>query len=269
MTQERVVEVRGARLWSVRTGAGLPVAMLHGGPGMWDYLGPVAATVEDIASVVRYDQRGCGRSTGDGPFDVETAVADLDALRAAWSVERWVVFGHSWGASLALAYAVEHPEQTLGLVYVSGTGVHPTWHAEYRANRATRLAELGTDEKLAADVADPLRLSALRAWLYADGFPVNSAANRALGADADRTIETSAFAARLRELHLPTLVIHGELDPRPARFARQMAELIPGAELLLMPKVGHFPRFEAPEPFTAALRGFLSGISSPPARGQA
>jgi proline iminopeptidase len=258
--QVRFVDVPGARLWSARTGAGLPMVMLHGGPGMWDYLGPVAATVEDVAAVVRYDQRGCGRSTGDGPFDLVTALQDLDGVRAAWGVERWVVFGHSWGATLALAYAVEHPERTLGLVYVSGTGVDPAWHGEYRAERAARLTRLGTDDKLAADLADSARLPALKAWLYQDGFSVNHAANRALSADADRSTESAAFADRLRTLDVPALVIHGELDPRPARFAAQVAELIPDAELLLMPSVGHFPRFEAPEPFTAALRGFLARL---------
>src|SRR5688500_7941878 len=117
----RRVEVPGARLWSVERGRGPALVMLHGGPGMWDYLGAVAALVEDVATVYRYDQRGCGRSPGRGPYDLATALADLDAVRSAWGVERWTVFGHSWGATLALAYALTHGERTTGLVYVSGT----------------------------------------------------------------------------------------------------------------------------------------------------
>ena len=258
--RERFVDVPGGRLWSVRTGRGVPMVMLHGGPGMWDYLGPVAATVEDVAAVVRYDQRGGGRSTGGGPFELATAVADLEAVRAAWGVERWVVCGFSWGATLALVYAGEHPERTSGLVYVAGTGVDPAWHAEYRARRDARLGERGSTDSLDADVADPSRLPALRAWLFGEGFEVNEEANAALDADQDRVVETPAFAERVRGLKVSTLVIHGEEDPRPIAYARQVAELIPGAEMLAMPNVGHFPRFEAPGPFTEALRAFLGRL---------
>lgn len=69
--------------------------------------------VEDIARVHLYDQRGSGRSSSDGPFDIDTFVADLDALRDHWGRERWIVGGHSWGAVLALFYAFAHPERTL------------------------------------------------------------------------------------------------------------------------------------------------------------
>lgn len=261
----RYVDVPNARLWSVRTGTGTPMVMLHGGPGMWDYLGPVAAVVEDLAAVHRYDQRACGRSNGGPPFDVATAVADLEAVRAAWEVERWVVFGHSWGATLALAYAVEHAERTRGLVYVSGTGVDREWHAAYRAERARLLRERGATEHIAADLADPAGLPALEAWLYRDGFDVNHRVNEELGADASLYAEEGGLAARLPSLDVPTLVIHGELDPRPARFAARIAELIPGAELLVMPRVGHFPRFEAPDAFAAALRAFLGRLLPPSA----
>lgn len=53
--------------------------LCHGGPGLWDYLAPLAALLDDSVRVVRYDQRGCGRSSGaDGPFTVEQFVALLD-----------------------------------------------------------------------------------------------------------------------------------------------------------------------------------------------
>jgi pimeloyl-ACP methyl ester carboxylesterase len=70
------------------------------------------------------------------------------------------------------------------------------------------------------------------------------------------------MADRLRRLTVPTLVVHGELDPRPVRFAARIAELVPGAELVVMPDVGHFPRFEAPESFAKTLRGFLGRLYS-------
>jgi proline iminopeptidase len=73
---------------------------------------PVADLIDSTHVVHRYDQRGCGWSTGPDDYRLARAIADLDALRASWGRERWTVFGHSWGATLALAYAWTHPERT-------------------------------------------------------------------------------------------------------------------------------------------------------------
>lgn len=99
--------------------AGLPVVFLHGGPGAG--LSAYHRRFFDPARyhIVLFDQRGCGRST---PFaeltDNTTAhlVADIEAIREHLGIERWVVFGGSWGSTLALAYAQAHPERCLGLV---------------------------------------------------------------------------------------------------------------------------------------------------------
>jgi pimeloyl-ACP methyl ester carboxylesterase len=63
------IQVPGATLWAVSSGAGVPAVLCHGGPGLSDNLGPVATMVEDFALVHRYDQRGSGRSCSSGPFD--------------------------------------------------------------------------------------------------------------------------------------------------------------------------------------------------------
>ncbi len=94
---ERVefVELVGSRLRTVITGAGRPVVLCHGGPGGWDHVGPTAATIDDLATLHRSDQRACGESTGGPPFDVATYVADLDSLRRHWGHPTWVVGGES------------------------------------------------------------------------------------------------------------------------------------------------------------------------------
>ena len=101
---EQLMAVNGATIWVSETGAGRPVVLCGGGPGAADYLGPVAEMIDDLAQVYRYEPRGCGRSQAEGPFDLATSLADLDALRAALGYEQWIVAGHSWGASLALAF---------------------------------------------------------------------------------------------------------------------------------------------------------------------
>ena len=96
--------------------------LCHGRPGLWDYLSPLATLIDDFAEVHRWDQRGGGRSERTGPYTVARMVADMEAIRRHVGVEHWIVAGHSWGAELALHYAVAHPERTRGLVYVSGRG---------------------------------------------------------------------------------------------------------------------------------------------------
>ena len=99
--------------------AGKPVVFLHGGPGggtepkMRQYFDPA------LYRIVLVDQRGCGRSTPHACVEENTTwdlVADIERLRAHLEIERWQVFGGSWGSTLALAYAIRHPDRVTELV---------------------------------------------------------------------------------------------------------------------------------------------------------
>ena len=99
--------------------AGLPVVFLHGGPG-----GGCLARHRELFDLTRYrvtlfDQRGCGRSLPRGAVQANTSdalIADMELLRQHLGIERWLVFGGSWGAGLALGYAAAHCTACLGLV---------------------------------------------------------------------------------------------------------------------------------------------------------
>lgn len=98
---------------------GLPVLFLHGGPGAG--VSPYHRRFFDPARyrVVLFDQRGAGKSTPHAELLNNTTwhlVADIETLREHLGIERWVVFGGSWGSTLAMAYAQTHPERVLGLV---------------------------------------------------------------------------------------------------------------------------------------------------------
>ena len=133
------VEVGDVSFWTVTEGAGQPMVLCHGGPGLWDDLQPVAEAVKDLVTVHRYDQRGGGRSSDAPPYTVSNLVEDVEGLRTHWGYERWMVGGHSWGATLALAYAVRHPDRVTGLLYLSGTSLGWSWHAEYKEEGASTI----------------------------------------------------------------------------------------------------------------------------------
>lgn len=98
---------------------GIPVILLHGGPGGGS--SPLMRRLHDPAAyrIVVFDQRGCGRSTPHAELAENTTwdlVSDIEALRCHLGIEQWQVFGGSWGSTLALAYAQTHPERVSSLV---------------------------------------------------------------------------------------------------------------------------------------------------------
>ena len=98
---------------------GIPLVFLHGGPGGGCLPHHRRFYDPSFWNIVLYDQRGAGRSTPAATLQDNTTphlLADLERLRETLRIERWLVFGGSWGSTLALAYAQAHPERVLGLV---------------------------------------------------------------------------------------------------------------------------------------------------------
>lgn len=101
------------------TPGGIPAVFLHGGPG--GGCGPSHRRLFDPAryDILLFDQRGCGRSEPHAELEANTTwhlVADIERLRAHCGFDTWLVFGGSWGSTLALAYAETHPDRTSALV---------------------------------------------------------------------------------------------------------------------------------------------------------
>ncbi len=269
----------GVRLWTARAGAGPPLVLCHGGPGLWDAFEPLAEMVDDLVTVHRWDQRGSGRSERQGPYTVARFVADLEDLRSHFGHPAWVVGGHSWGATLALAYALTHPDRVRGLVYLSGSGIGRAWHGPYQAE-VDRRRTLGQRQRLGAlrdsvrspeeeteyralrwtpDFADRDRGVELAGRLARVAFEINHEANAALGAEV-QTWDEADLAGRCRALSTPALLVHGAGDPRPAEAISSLAEALPLASVAVLPGVGHYPWLERPELLRTELRHFLASI---------
>lgn len=98
---------------------GLPVVFIHGGPGAGCDAQSRRYFDPNLYRIVTFDQRGCGRSTPHASLENNTTwdlVADLERIRKHLGIDKWVLFGGSWGSTLALAYAQTHPERVHGLI---------------------------------------------------------------------------------------------------------------------------------------------------------
>ncbi len=259
---------------------GKPVLFLHGGPGAG--AGAVHRRFFDPGfwRTIIFDQRGAGRSRPLGGLEDNTTghlVADIEVLRTHLGIERWLLFGGSWGSTLALAYAQAHPERVAGCVlrgvflgrraevdwFLHGVAaVFPDAHAAF----ISHLPEAEQGDLLGAYLRrlthpDPrVHMAAARAWSVYEGScstllpSPETVASFAL----DRTalglarIEAHYFAHDLflppegllghmdRLAHVRAEIVQGRYDMVcPARTAFELAAAWPTARLTVVPDAGH------------------------------
>ncbi|MEM9952165.1 MAG: alpha/beta hydrolase [Chloroflexota bacterium] len=215
--RETIVQSGDAQLWTVSEGDGLPILLCNGGPGLPDYLGDVAAMIRDRVQVIRWEQRGCGRSTGSGPYTIEQTLDDIEAIRKHYGFERWLVGGHSWGADLSLIYAVEYAERVLGGMCIAGGRMNNDreWHTAYKQGKEK--GEL----------------------LPKFDFPPNDIVNKHLNDDRKRYIQEPFLLQDLANLDIPVVFIYGSADIRPSWAVEQIAYLLPNGDYREISGAGH------------------------------
>ncbi|MEV4636217.1 alpha/beta hydrolase [Actinoplanes sp. NPDC049548] len=251
----------------------LPVVLIHGGPGVPDYLSPVSDMIDDMCIVHRYDQRGTGGSTWKGKHTLTRHLHDLALLLDAWGHDKAVLVGHSFGTNLASHFLLTHPDRVAGLVQLAGPFVGGWRQADQAAQRERRTAEQqarldeleAIEARTDGEEIDFLTLSwctdhadRSRAWEWALTSartlrPINYAMNAQLSA-ATKADPLEAHVPELREL-LPagSMIIGGEGDSRPADALRRLGASL-DCEVVIIPNAGHFPWREAPDQFRTSFR---------------
>jgi proline iminopeptidase len=239
--------------------------------------GDVAAMLSPALRVVRWDQRGCGRSERRGPYSVAQSVADLDTVRRHVTDGPVAILGHSWGAQLALRYALDLPGNVSELIYVAGTGLGWGWREQFernatgrQASHRGRRAELtgtgrtGTgrteseDRELAilqwsAEFADPAVRTRYATRMATPWFGINYECNATINAELKQTWCEGELIAACEQLALPVLIIDGAQDIRPRDAVDSLEQALPMVTRVVLPDAGHLPWFEAPEEFRSAV----------------
>lgn len=277
------VEHRGHRVWygvashCAGAGDGVPLLLVHGGPGVpHDYLRPLEA-LADERRVVFYDQYGCGlsdRAEDQGTYTIELFVDELARIREELGLDRVHLFAHSYGGPLALEYLLRHPQSgVISLIlsnsFASVPGLVEGWEQ--------RLGELMIEQADALRGGDAVSAEyhlALGAFIERFIIPrtppdLLAAAQAKMGGEVYARMHGSSWfradgqwagwdaTTRLHELNLPVLAISGARDQCVPGLSRTVAEGVPHGELEVL-DAAHMPMWERTEEYLAKIRGFLA-----------
>lgn len=260
---------------------GKPVVFLHGGPGSGCTPNMRRFWNPDVYRIVLFDQRGAGRSTPHASLENNTTwdlVNDIEILRAALQIDKWQVFGGSWGSTLALAYSEKHPERVTEIIlrgifmlrkkeidwfYQHGASeIFPDRWQEYlkpipKRERGDLVAAY--HKRLTSDDAD-VRLEAARAWSTWEGTTSTLLQNAQVVADfadADKALALARIECHYfvnggfmeedqlirnvdRIRNIPAVIVQGRYDVVcPMISAWDLAEAWPEAKLRIAPDAGH------------------------------
>jgi proline iminopeptidase len=244
--------------------------MIFGHDMLWPALAPLAANRQ----VILYDLRGRGESTsGMNPLEarIEDDAADLGAIRRALGIRQWDVLGHSWGGGIAMLGVADDVAGTRHLITVDAVGPTSDWIPVLRQNALQRLTgELrkrleGIDEALLTSSDPEIHAEQTQAiypaWFADHEMPARFALPKAIsqtGASVLARLRSQHYDWRQKigTLNVPSLVIHGELDPLPVEVSEQLVSLL-SAKHALIPDAGHMPFWEAPDVFFPIVEAFL------------
>jgi 3-oxoadipate enol-lactonase len=260
-----MVAVNGTHLYYEQAGSGHPLVLIHGftlNTQMWEDQFAVFAR---HYRVIRYDMRGFGRSALPTE-ELFTAVDDLRALLDALGVSCTFVLGLSRGGSVAIDFALAHPERTCALVLVDpALGGWPWSEAFSQSMRELEIAARTQDVDKARQswLAHPFFQPVLERPELAERLAqivANYSGWSWLHASSERDADLPEVRP-LEQISVPTLLVVGERDIDEFQaIANHIASAIPHLTKLILPGVGHMANMEAPEAFNEAVLHFLGSL---------
>ncbi len=260
---------------------GIPVLFLHGGPGAGCVPYHRRFYDPEIYRIILFDQRGAGLSTPHAELEGNTTQAlidDIEAIREDCGVEQWLVFGGSWGSTLALLYAQAHPQRVSGLIvrgiflcrpedihwfYQQGASrLFPEYWEQYLAPvpEAERDDMVSAYYRLLTSDDELTRLKAARAWSLWEGHTISLLPCK----ETEQSFAAAKFALAMARIechyfinnsflednqilnnidkiaHIPAIIVHGRYDVVcPVDQAFALHAVWPQAELQIIPNAGH------------------------------
>ncbi len=289
-TQEGYVAVSGGKIWYKIVGKnkpGIPLLLIHGGPGAsHHYLEPIA-DLADERPVIFYDQLGCGNS--DNPNDttlwnIERFVSELQQLIHSLDIDKVHMLGQSWGAALAVEYVLTRDTKGVTSLILSGPLISTSrWIEDQRAYieklpedakkaiiHAEEYGAYESDEyQQAMMVFYQKHLCRLDEWpdyLYTTFEKLNHEQYKYMWGPSEFTItgtlKSYEQADQLHKITLPTLFTCGEYDEATPATTRYYQENLPGSQLHVFKDASHEHHIEKREEYINVVRKFLQSLEN-------
>jgi len=260
---------------------GIPVLFLHGGPGAGCVSYHRRFFDPAVYRIILFDQRGAGQSTPHAELEANTSqalVADIEAIREKLAIEQWLIFGGSWGSTLALLYAQAHSSRVSGLILRGIFLCRPEdiqWFYQHGASRIfpeyweqylAPVPEVERDDMVSAYYRlltsddEPTRLEAARAWSLWEGHTISLLPCK----ETEQTFAAAKFALAMARIEchyfmnqsflednqilnnidkiadIPAIIVHGRYDVVcPVDQAFALHAAWPQAELQVIANAGH------------------------------
>ena len=276
------IPIRDVSLFVKVMGHGYPLVLMHGGPGADLYTLMSFRPLADRFTLVFYDHRCNGRSTGAPveSMNFENLTADADALRQALGFEKWAVLGHSFGGNVALEYALRYPQNLSHLLLVN-SGADFRWPREKAPEELARrgfsleivnLARRHFSGQIEPNEMFPNLMKLGKAYNPHTGL-LQTPHMLIMGLQTKLRPEALIYAEthflkdwtimdRLGEINVPTLVMAGAEDfVYPAEHQKELAARIPNARLVLIERAGHNPHDEQTAQVISTVRDFMADVT--------
>lgn len=275
--------LNGAEIYVESRGKGMPIIILHGGPGFDHHHLSQMNVLSDQYRLIYYDQRGSGDSDGEispASITMENFVDDLEALRLMLGLDKINLLGASFGGLVALYYGIHYPEHLNSLVLIGsvpaalrdfenvGATIEQRTHPDDRIKRSEIAASPAFKLKDPETIENYFRIF-FKAYLH----------NPALTDNIDLTFgkNTIQNMDRINELmyqnlgdfdiykHLPvircpTLILHGDQDPFPYQSAEKIHQHITNSKYIVYEQTGHFLYIETPQQLFSELKNFYENL---------
>jgi len=281
------VDVKNGKLYYEEEGRGIPLILINGGPGGTHHgFHPYFSQIKDVARIIYYDQRGTGKSSKDETgktYTIKQAVEDLESLRKALNIDKWVMLGWSYGGLLAQCYALTYPNHLTGLILgASTTGIsnntmlpvrEKIFLSQIEINAIDNIIKQFRDGKISLQQCiyngliagnwkrsyyykptnDEMIISALYNWAPAPGF------EKLMRLESDNMNAISFLKGKFDDFKIPTLIIEAKWELLWWDLDRVsiMRKNHPHAQIEIFKKAGHMVFADEPEKFFKILKDFL------------
>ena len=282
--EEGRLQINGIEIYYKIVGVGYPTFILHGGPGLGHDHMLQLTNLSDRYKLIFYDQRAAGRSTGyadTASHTIENLIDDLEQLRLSLVPGKINIVGGSWGAMLAMQYAMEYTDNINALVLLGSMGGSSSgWMEEFsvniKKNRTTAdsltIAQIESSDEYKNRVPEVIARytkTFFRSYFYnqnlADSIKMwipDSAQKKIEGRYGRiyRYFDDYNIHDDLKRIKCPTLIVHGDADVIPVYVAERLNKSIEKSKLIILPNVGHFLWIEAPDEIYRVIDEFFQSI---------